>query len=122
MITPLRLSPAKAWRTYLGGRLIAALHDETAEDTHFPEEWILSTVTAKNAGREHIVEGLSCLEKTGEPLRDWLSRHPEALGPGRSETGMLMKLLDAAERLGIQVHPSRENARRYFRFDEFLKD
>ena len=114
MITPLRLSPAKAWRTYLGGRLIAALHGETAEDTHFPEEWILSTVTAKNAGREHIVEGLSCLEKTGEPLRDWLSRHPEALGPGRSETGMLMKLLDAAERLGIQVHPSRENARRYF--------
>ena len=82
---------------------------------------ISPNITAKNAGREHIIEGLSCLEKTGEPLRDYLASHPEALGPGRKETGMLMKLLDAAERLGIQVHPSRENARRYFRFDEFLR-
>ena len=54
---PIKLLPASAWRSYLGGKMIAELHGKTAEDDHFPEEWIISTVTARNVGREHIVEG-----------------------------------------------------------------
>ena len=52
---PVRLKTSRAWRTYLGGAMISALHGEEGEDGHFPEEWLMSTVTARNAGREHIV-------------------------------------------------------------------
>lgn len=115
MKQPLRIAPAQAWRTYRGGKLIAALHGREAEDTSFPEEWLMSTVSARNPGREHIVEGLSCLEESGQSLRDYIARDPEQiLGRGRQETGMLMKLIDAAERLSVQVHPTREDAKRLF--------
>ena len=115
MNEPVRLAPAQAWRTYRGGKLISALHGMEAEDSHFPEEWLLSTVVARNPGREEIVEGLSMLENGGSSFRDYLKEDPEGLlGKGRKETGMLMKLIDAAERLSVQAHPSREDAMRYF--------
>ena len=96
---PVRVLPARAWRTYRGGSLIAALHGEAGEDSHFPEEWLLSTVQARNPGREQIQEGLSMLPD-GRTLREYIAADPEGLlGPGRRETGMLMKLIDAAERL-----------------------
>ncbi len=79
MNEPIRLAPAQAWRTYLGGKRIAALHGQDAEDSHFPEEWLLSTVVARNPGREGIVEGLSALEETGESFGDYLDRDPEGL-------------------------------------------
>ena len=111
---PVRVLAAAAWRTYSGGRLIAALHGRDEPDSHFPEEWLLSTVQARNAGREEIVEGLSLLED-GTALRDYIAADPgRLLGEGRRETGVLMKLLDAAERLSVQVHPTREDARRLF--------
>lgn len=111
---PLPIAPARAWRTYEGGSLIAALHGEQAQDTHFPEEWILSTVAARNPGREHIVEGLSCT-RDGRSLRDVIAQDPEGmLGKGRRETGMLMKLIDASQRLAVQVHPTRTDAQRLF--------
>ena len=95
--------------------LIAALHGREAEDTSFPEEWLMSTVSARNPGREHIVEGLSCLEENGRSLKDFIDEKPEEmLGRGRKETGMLMKLIDAAERLSVQVHPTRDDAMRLF--------
>ena len=112
--TPIRLLPAQAWRTYQGGRLIAALHGREAEDTHFPEEWLMSTVRARNPGREDIVEGLSLMEDGGS-LRDCIQADPEGvLGAGRRDTGVLMKLIDAAERLSVQVHPTRQDAMRLF--------
>lgn len=54
---PFLLDNPRAWRTYLGGRMLDALHgDSNGEDGHFPEEWILSTVAARNAGREQFPE------------------------------------------------------------------
>ena len=72
-------------------------------------------MVARNPGREDILEGLSVLEETGVAFRDYLKKDPEGLlGKGRKDTGMLMKLIDAAERLSVQTHPSREKAMRYF--------
>lgn len=48
---PFLLDNPRAWRTYLGGRMLDALHDQPGKIDHFPEEWILSTVAARNAGR-----------------------------------------------------------------------
>ena len=67
---PFLLDNPRAWRTYLGGRMLDALHgDSNGEDGHFPEEWILSTVAARNAGREQFPEeGMSHLRGTDVTL------------------------------------------------------
>ena len=122
---PLKLNAARAWRTYFGGGLIDALHGiKDSEDTHFPEEWIASVVSAKNAGREHIKdEGLSYIDGTQISLKELIESAPQkALGKVHFEKfgntpGVLLKLLDAAERLGVQAHPTKEKARLYFGSD-----
>ncbi|MBR4887904.1 MAG: class I mannose-6-phosphate isomerase, partial [Clostridia bacterium] len=119
MNKPIFLKPAYAWRTYMGGKLIARLHGEEAEDSHFPEEWLLSVVRAANAGREEIVEGLS-ETADGRYLKDLIESDPAGMLGERhaarwgEATGVLAKILDAAERLGVQVHPTREKAQALF--------
>ena len=123
---PLELDNPRAWRTYLGGSLIDRLHGAARpQDTHFPEEWIASTVRARNAGRENMTEeGLSHLRR--EPsvrLKDRIAgdaaaylgdRHAQKHG---GEMGVLIKLIDSAERLSIQVHPDKKRARELFHSD-----
>ena len=118
---PIRLERAGAWRTYTGGSLIDALHGiEGSEDTNFPEEWIMSTVRARNSGREEIVEGLSMVADTDISLAEVIESNPEAaLGRKHIERfgknlGVLVKIIDSAERLTIQVHPTKEKAKELF--------
>ena len=117
---PIRLQTDRAWRTYLGGLCISKLHGQSGEDGHFPEEWLMSTVQARNAGREHITEGLSMVAGTRLTLKELAEAHPEEmLGAAHVRAwgvspGVLVKLLDAAERLTIQVHPTRQTARELF--------
>ena len=119
--SPIRLKSERAWRTYHGGRLIDAMHgDFSAHDSHFPEDWICSTVRAINPGREDVVEGLSRLADSGMTLKDCISADPvAALGADHvarwgESPGVLVKLIDAAERLGVQCHPDREKAHEFF--------
>lgn len=120
---PIKLDKAAAWRSYVGGSLIAKIHGEERADDHFPEEWIMSTVQARNSGREHIVEGLSMVSGSEKSLRDVICENPvAALGEKHvarfgENPGVLMKLLDSAERLTIQVHPTREKAKTLFQSD-----
>ena len=119
---PMKLSGERAWRTYIGGSLIDGLHGrKEALDTNFPEEWIMSTVRARNTGREDIVEGLSMV--AGEPdisLADVIEKYPvEMLGETHMKQcgktlGVLVKIIDSAERLTVQVHPTKEKARMLF--------
>lgn len=117
---PIRLVTSRAWRTYEGGKMISALHGETAEDSHFPEEWLMSMICARNVGREDIVEGISRVANTDMTLYDLVTAAPkEMLGEDHvkahgATTGVLVKLLDSAERLGIQVHPDRTMAKKLF--------
>lgn len=117
---PIKLESAKAWRTYIGGRLIDELHgNKNAQDSNFPEEWLMSTVTARNAGRENNIEGLSITEY-GISLKELIDKFPvKLLGERHYKTygnipGVLVKLLDSAERLTVQVHPTREKAKELF--------
>ncbi len=60
--SPIKLNYPRAWRTYTGGANLNILHNEKPEVTNFPEEWIMSMVSARNSGRESIKdEGLSKL-------------------------------------------------------------
>lgn len=115
---PAKLKSSRAWRTYTGGSQIDLIHGiKDSSDTQFPEEWIISTVLARNAGREGIEEGMCYLED--EPLvslKDYIIYDPvSALGASHvqnvgSTTGVLMKIIDAAERLTVQVHPDKQQA------------
>lgn len=117
------LQRTKAWRTYLGGAMLNAFFGETdSKDGHYPEEWILSTVTARNAGRAKTnpPEGLNILQDSDISFRDLLASEPKRLlGDAHikkygASPGVLVKLIDSAERLAVQVHPDRETAAKLF--------
>jgi mannose-6-phosphate isomerase len=104
---------------YAGGEKIARFRggDEPARG---PEDWVGSTAalpTALVAGSDPTA-GISRLED-GTLLRDAVRDDPSGwLGPelGHSlddgEVGVLVKLLDAGERLPVHCHPSRDKARK----------
>ncbi len=119
----LKLGETRAWRTYLGGIKLEQFRGRTSkEPTNFPEDWIASTVRAKNPGREDIIEGLSEVInlKTKIYLKEVLEQKAqEYLGSSHvkqlnNELGMLIKLIDSSERLTIQVHPNKEIAKSHF--------
>ena len=111
---PLFQTENRVWRTYRGGKqLDLFLGKSSSENSFFPEDWISSFVEAKN--KNYIPgEGLSHVLVDGnlEKITDVVT--PEDLGPGRTDSGVLIKLLDAAERLGIQVHPTPDFSRKHF--------
>ena len=118
---PIRLDRASAWRTYSGGSLIEKLYGRDGmPDTNFPEDWIMSTVRARNAGREDIVEGLSTVFGSDTSLAELIEKHPlQMLGERHVERfgkslGVLVKIIDSAERLTVQVHPTRDQAKTLF--------
>lgn len=117
-----RLAPNRVWRTYLGGATLDAIYGKPAPaDSHFPEDWILSTTRAVNAGRESVLEGVSkVVTESGELLvTELLDRFPEEiLGTAHlakfgKQTGFLLKYLDSAIRLHLQCHPSIPFARKH---------
>ncbi len=116
---PIRLDHAGAWRVYLGGKRIRALYGEKdPRDDHYPEAWIASTTPAAGAGAVPE-QGLSRqAEQPSLFLRDVIAASPDCF-LGRAfvqaygcHCGVLLKLLDTAERLNVQVHPDRSAARR----------
>jgi mannose-6-phosphate isomerase len=108
-VKPLVLPPNVLRHFYAGGPRIARLRGITLDSDHMPEEWIGATNTAFG----HTERGLSRLED-GRLLRDAIAADPEPfLGPGRTEPGLLVKLLDAGQRLPVHFHPGREFAREH---------
>ncbi|HYZ78866.1 MAG TPA: class I mannose-6-phosphate isomerase [Gaiellaceae bacterium] len=108
---PERLVPSRVERFYRGGSRIGRLHGVEEPDGDRPEEWIGSVTTAFGEAET----GLSRLED-GRLLRDAITADPEAwLGREHVErygtsTGVLVKLLDSAERLPVHAHPDRRFA------------
>lgn len=121
---PIKLMNNRVWRVYLGGKMLNKLYggNYQVKNGHFPEEWIASSVTARNIGREHIEdEGLSKLAVDScISLRDVIESNPrDFLGEKHFEhyqnsMGVLLKLIDSAERLSVQVHPDKIKAKELF--------
>lgn len=121
--TPLKVNGERVWRTWPGGRELDRIHGApNPEDGSFPEEWMLSTTRANNVGREDIEEGLCYVDGPGErvSLKSLIEADPRGmLGAAHVDRhgavqGVLVKLIDAAARLQIQVHPDKATARRLF--------
>lgn len=122
---PLKMQANRVWRIYLGGKLLDEFCGaEQGVDSSYPEDWLASLVQANNMPREGKPEreGLSRTED-GRFLCDVLSEDPEGyfgaehLAKLGQNLGILVKFLDSAERLPIQVHPDKQKAREFFRSD-----
>ena len=109
---PVVLPPNGVERFYRGGPAIAALRGIEPQGTHVPEDWVGSTTTV--FGEEEL--GLSRLP-SGELLRDAIAGDPVGfLGTDHAarlgaDPALLVKLLDAGQRLPVHVHPDRPFAR-----------
>lgn len=116
----IKFSSNRVWRTYQGGKQLDIIEGkENPADTSFPEDWIGSTVEARNIGREHISEGLAMVpQENGKSVafRDLLQADPafylgeENNTPRSLDDIPLVKYLDSATRLHFQAHPTREFA------------
>jgi mannose-6-phosphate isomerase len=102
------LPPNQLQRNYRGGARIGALRGDPRLDAAGPEDWVGSTTTA--LGSEG--DGLSRL-RDGQLLRDAIhgdpvgflgEAHVRRWGPNPA---VLVKLLDAGERLPVHFHPGR---------------
>ncbi len=121
-LRPVRLPANQPTQFYRGGTAIAAFRSAGAPtgstgraDAFGPEDWVASTTTLFG----HSTEGLTRLPD-GRWLRDavqadpigWLGRrHVDAHG---TSTALLVKLLDAGQRLPVHFHPDDDFARRHF--------
>lgn len=121
------LLPNRVFRTYTGGRLIDQLQGtDKPQDSHYPEEWIGSTTLAINP-KPLPEEGLSrvWMQDGSTPiLKDLIHRDPlfwlgsEHLERFGASPDLLVKYLDSAIRLHIQVHPLPEFSKRYLKSEK----
>lgn len=118
---PLKQLSNRVWRTYQGGALIDHWKKTSPErDGSLPEEWIMSTITARGKNRPKN-EGLSLIQtKEGTlPLKELIDSNLELylgkrLAQQYGTTGVLIKMLDSVERLTVQVHPDKNYAKTVF--------
>jgi mannose-6-phosphate isomerase len=109
---PIALPPNILRHFYAGGDRIAAFRGTEPAD-HTPEEWIGAVNTTFDGSR-----GPSSLPD-GTLVRDAIAADPQAfLGPEHvarfgTDTALLVKLLDAGQRLPVHFHPDAEFAHRH---------
>ena len=105
-LRPLMMAPNTIEHFYAGGGRIAELRGLRLESDHRPEEWLAATVSRAGdpgVGPARTVEGDRFADVVADDLRGWVGD----LGP---DTGVLVKLLDAGQRLPVHVHPDRNFA------------
>jgi mannose-6-phosphate isomerase len=113
---PITLPPNVLRHFYAGGGRIAALRGTEPAD-HTPEEWIGAVNTTFDGSR-----GLSALPD-GTLVRDAIAADPEPfLGAEHvarfgADPALLVKLLDAGQRLPVHFHPDRAFAGRELGLD-----
>lgn len=112
---PIVLGANQPRQYYRGGLAIAALRGVPPSSEFGPEDWVASTTTRFG----QVSDGLSALPD-GRLLRDAVAADPESwLGAAHVEefgtsTALLVKLLDAGQRLPVHSHPSNAFAQRHF--------
>ncbi len=109
---PFPLPPNTFEHFYRGGSRIAELRNSTP-GSHRPEEWLGSVVTRfgqSTTGLTPYGDGTLRAEIEANPI-GWLgAEHVARHGPS---PGVLVKLLDPAQRLPVHLHPTRSFARRH---------
>ena len=100
-------------RFYAGGERIAWFRGVETAVPHTPEDWVASTTPLfgeTDKGLTHLGRGTLRDAVESDPV-GWLgAAHAERYG---SDTRLLVKLLDAGQRLPVHAHPDDEFARRH---------
>lgn len=108
---PVYLSANQFEHFYVGGAAIAAFRGVGSAQPRTPEDWIASTTTRyghERLGLSSLPDGSLLADAIAADPRSWLgAEHRAAFG---DSTELLVKLLDAGERLLVHCHPSREFA------------
>lgn len=112
---PIFFEDNRVYRVYLGGKGFEGFLPD-ATDGCFPEEWVASKVKAINPRYFGKRDGVSVVKGTDVFFDDLLSEFPEELLGGK-KYDCLVKFLDSAIRLPVQVHPTKEFSRRHFNSD-----
>ncbi len=111
---PVRLAPNQLQRFYRGGPRIAAFRGVASEGKYAPEDWVGSTTAvfgSDGAGLSRLPDGRLLTDAiAAQPERYLGEAHVSRFGP---EPALLVKLLDAGERLPVHFHPDRQFARRH---------
>ena len=111
---PIVLPRNQLRRFYRGGSRIAALDGADVSDDYAPEDWVGSTTPvfgSETLGISRLADGTPLADALSARAVDFLgAEHVERLGP---DPRLLVKLLDAGERLPVHLHPDRSFARRH---------
>ncbi|MPZ82913.1 MAG: mannose-6-phosphate isomerase [Actinophytocola sp.] len=112
---PVRLPANQPERFYRGGAAIAALRGEYEVREFGPEDWVASCTTlhgSPDLGLTVLPDGRLLREAVAEHPDDWLgAAHVARFG---ADSALLVKLLDAGQRLPVHCHPSDEFAAAHF--------
>jgi mannose-6-phosphate isomerase len=108
-VQPQLLPPNVVPHWYAGGPGLAAWRGLPPVGDRSPEEWVGATVARfgePNLGPARLADGTLLRDAVSADPRGWLGRDDGEPG----DTGVLVKLLDAGQRLPVHVHPTREYA------------
>jgi mannose-6-phosphate isomerase len=97
---------------YAGGPALASWRGLPPVGDRCPEEWIGATVARfgePDRGPAHLADGTLLVDAIRTDPIAWLGRDDGEPG----DTGVLVKLLDAGQRLPVHVHPTRAYAARH---------
>lgn len=101
-------------RFYRGGALIASFRGAGAPGDHVPEDWVASTTTLageRSLGLTTLPDGQRLVDVVSAAPEHWLG--PEHVAAFGADTKLLVKLLDAGERLPVHSHPDRAFAQQW---------
>ena len=108
------LGPNQIHRFYRGGEAITRFRGIPQRDEFAPEDWVGSATSvfgSDTLGVTALPDGRTLREAVADDPEAFLgAEHVERFG---AETGLLVKLLDAGQRLPVHCHPGREFARRH---------
>jgi mannose-6-phosphate isomerase len=111
---PIQLGPNQPPRFYRGGSGIAKLRGSPWSECFAPEDWVASTTTLfgrPSDGLTRLPDGQLLRAAIAADPIGYLGRaHTERYGP---DPALLVKLLDAGERLPVHCHPGRDFAHRH---------
>ena len=109
---PQLLPPNVVRHWYSGGPALAAWRGLPPVGDRSPEEWVGATVARfgePDLGPARLADGTLLRDAVCADPTGWVGR--DDADPG--DTGVLVKLLDAGQRLPVHVHPNREYATRH---------
>lgn len=110
---PIFFERNRVFRVYLGGQGLQTFWKNDDGDNMFPEEWVASKVKAINPKYFGERDGVSKIKDTDIFFDDLINEHKDQL-LGNRKYDCLVKFLDSAIRLPVQVHPTKEFSKKHF--------